>query len=333
MRRTSSSVSAKVVLYTVYAVDFKLLKSCDSVIKTPLVPTSAMAAASAQAPPIAHAIGGSLGSALALLLFYPLERARIQLQAEASRPKEHPVPLSFEPEVDLPNKPIEQELEPNYGSDSSWLTLPKEEEGNSLANISKLDDGSAPSATGSSSDSPSPCLSPTIKKKETLLQCLVELYEKGQLYTGVSPVVSTILTSQFIFFYMHAVVKTLLRKSIRGSERSSAALSLLSSCLAGLGNVILTNPLWVVNMAIVTGETKTGSLWGELYTMIRERGLKPMWDGTSASVLLVSNPVIQFFCYEQMKAARMVLPKKTVLPPMEAFFLGAMAKGVATITT
>ena len=36
-------------------------------------------------PPLGHAIGGSVGSALALLLLYPLERARTELQASVSK--------------------------------------------------------------------------------------------------------------------------------------------------------------------------------------------------------------------------------------------------------
>jgi hypothetical protein len=299
-----------------------------------------MAAASSQPPPVAHAIGGSLGSALALLLFYPLERARIELQSEVLRPKkEYPGLESVEAEVETPNDIMPQPLLATPTSESSWMALPREEEKgeNEPQNNTKNDEMSTSWSIDSSSESSALALtSPKKKKKkkkETLLQCLVQLHERGELYTGVSPVASTILTSQFVFFYMHAVLKVILGQSVRGSKKNSAALSLVSSCLAGLGNVILTNPLWVVNMAIVTGETKTGNLWRELYAMVKERGLKYMWNGTSASILLVSNPVIQFFCYEQMKLSRLVAPQKTVLLPIEAFFLGAMAKGVATLTT
>ena len=59
---------------------------------------------------------------------------------------------------------------------------------------------------------------------------------------------------------------------------------------------------------------------------------------------MVSNPVIQFFCYEQLKLARLAATNahkaalgedtlRSVLPPIEAFFAGALAKGVATVTT
>ena len=86
-------------------------------------------------------------------------------------------------------------------------------------------------------------------------------------------------------------------------------------------------------MAIVTGETKTQNLWRELYVMIQKKGLSHMWSGISASFLLVSNPVIQFFCYEQIRTARLASLKKSILPPIEAFFIGAVAKAIATVTT
>ena len=40
-------------------------------------------------PPLIHAVAGSLGGALALLLFYPLERARIEMQKNMSHQSSH----------------------------------------------------------------------------------------------------------------------------------------------------------------------------------------------------------------------------------------------------
>ena len=290
-----------------------------------------------------------MGSAIALLIFYPLERARIDLQSRASLPtKSHALdsaegdndgvptndkgPISPSSHIKgTPSSPL---------TDSSWVSLSQDEEKNeespkeqteTILNNERI---SSSTPINSTIDPASTTTSATTKRKETLLECLVRLHQRKELYNGAYPVVSTIFTSQFKFFYMHAVVKKLFNQSSRGgSKRSNAALSLLSSSIAGLGNVLLTNPLWVVNMAIVTGETETPNLWRELYVMIQKKGLAHMWRGTSASVLLVSNPVIQFFCYEQMKAARLTSPNKSILPPMEAFFIGAFAKGIATVTT
>ncbi|KAK1742175.1 hypothetical protein QTG54_006740 [Skeletonema marinoi] len=38
-------------------------------------------------PPIVHAIGGSIGSALAILTFYPLERIRVEIQSQQQQKK------------------------------------------------------------------------------------------------------------------------------------------------------------------------------------------------------------------------------------------------------
>lgn len=312
---------------------------------------AAAATVSAQAPPVAHAIGGSLGSAIALFMFYPLERARIELQSEASHLKKSPdlsldeadglemkgsAQLGISPPTPTTEKNATSSSSPV--SDSSWTSLPQKEVEGSNDSYDSFKDLER-NASSSSNNLVGPVSSSTTlaqkRKQDSLLQCLVRLYERGELYKGVSPVVSTIFTSQFIFFYVHAVVKKLLLHPSQGRSKLSnaATLSLLSSCLAGLGNVLLTNPLWVVNMAIVTGETETRNLWKELYVMIQEKGLAHMWSGASASALLVSNPVIQFFCYEQMKAARLVSPTKSVLRPIEAFVIGAMAKGIATVST
>lgn len=305
------------------------------------------AAASAQAaPPVAHAIGGSLGSAIALLMFYPLERARIEQQSEASR-------LVKKNALDFVEEDIDRFSENETGvmslssetkeatsssqvSESSWISFPnKDETDNRADEKGKSDRNQSAFPINPALQATSPKAIATNTKKETLFECLLRLHQRKEMYTGVSPVVSTIFTSQFIFFYMHAVVKKLLKQSSRGgSKRTNTAVSsLISSCLAGLINVVLTNPLWVVSMAIITGETKTRNLWRELYVMIQKKGWYFMWSGTSASVLLVSNPVIQFFCYEQMKEARLTSLKKSLLPPIDAFFIGAMAKAIATVTT
>eukprot|EP00984_Skeletonema_dohrnii_P013538 scaffold5597_cov154-Skeletonema_dohrnii-CCMP3373.AAC.7 len=54
-------------------------------IATNTAPPSASSAA--PLPPIVHAIGGSIGSALAILTFYPLERIRVEIQSQQQQKK------------------------------------------------------------------------------------------------------------------------------------------------------------------------------------------------------------------------------------------------------
>lgn len=323
------------------------------------------AAPSNQASPIVHAIGGSLGSALALLLFYPLERARIELQSQAStgiqsqlpkRPEQEEELLeSVEVKIELPVDGVSSSLKEqsvDAVSSGSWSPVNKEKNTRVPETFTNSDEfspswdlGSTTSTNSTKEETDENALRNT-SKTSNVLDCLVELHGKGALYQGVTPVITTIFASQFVFFFLHAYIKRAMQQfsisSISNKRRPSASTnamySLLSSCLAGIGNVLLTNPLWVANMAIVTGESKTKSLFQELISIYRSRGLKHLWSGTAASILLVSNPVIQFFSYEQLKHARLAYYgeksiENNILPPIEAFVAGAVAKTIATIMT
>jgi adenine nucleotide transporter 17 len=408
-----------------------------------------MMAASTSAPavgpaPIIHAIGGSLGAALSLLLFYPLERARIELQSEASaipptaitsrnptsatttttayndqdrattsdllnsvqaqissfskRESECTLPATMSRTAvgdgNLPSPldyelssswtPLEQQKEnadaKSPDSPSSWSMNSSSVHDEDQQQLDEEDDAAAAVVntitTSSCNQQPqkkrqSLFLS-QLSQRSSLLKCLLDLQARGELYKGVTPVISTIFTSQFVFFFIHAYVKRLLQStryfaakagvsSSLSSSSPSAVLSLLASCIAGVANVLLTNPLWVTNMAIVTGETKTQNLFRELINIWKVYGWKHLWDGTSASILLVSNPIIQFFCYEQFKHTRLASSSAaavaaaalrsgsssgttsgrgsqtattvTSLGALEAFVIAALAKGIATVTT
>eukprot|EP00977_Amphora_coffeiformis_P023481 scaffold13461_cov166-Amphora_coffeaeformis.AAC.3 len=240
-------------------------------------------APSEKLPPFVHAVGGSVGSALALLLLYPLERARIEVQTVVARLES------------LPSR---------------------DAEGNSVAHDMKDDENSE------------------------LLTCFHRIWNRGELYKGAGPLCWTLAASNFVFFGVNAIVKGKIFAHYR-DKSVPPYLSLVASILAGSINVLLTNPLWVTNLRIVSGQSTHDTLWKELVHVSRTLGLRHLWQGTTASLLLVSNPVLQFFCYEQIKALRLSSlhrrspnqPEKPNLSPLEAFLLGALAKAIATVST
>ncbi|GJQ66497.1 hypothetical protein Trydic_g4489, partial [Trypoxylus dichotomus] len=96
----------------------------------------------------------------------------------------------------------------------------------------------------------------------------------------------------------------------------------------GIINVIVTAPLWVVNSRLKVEQQKyyTGLLDG-LVHIANTEGLAALWSGIGSSLVLVSNPAIQFAVYEALKRH---IPLKSA----SAFFLmGAVAKAVATMAT
>ncbi|CAB9527453.1 Peroxisomal membrane protein PMP34 [Seminavis robusta] len=340
------------------------------------------------APPLAHAIGGSLGSALALLLLYPLERARVEMQTRDATPpssatdindKVQPLrvaketsrgggtvdvlqvaPIIIPPPGRNNNDTKPKESEPQQGSlsEESWSSCRGDTEGMGVVSASSSLEYEAKAEqqevqhlqkTKKSSSSlaavTSKAASTTNNNKLGILACIYQLHRKKQLYRGVTPVVTTMALSNFVFFYFHSFLKQLLILKHKQST-TSLQLSLLASSLAGIANVLLTNPLWVANLRIVTSSGNNNSkyaeesnLWKELRSIVQKEGWTHLWNGTPASLLLVSNPVIQFVAYEQLKTRLLQhlrgggRRQTSALKPLEAFLLGALAKAISTVLT
>lgn len=239
-----------------------------------------------EVPPLIHAIGGSLGSAFALWLLFPLERARIDLQQSSGAVT---TTASIVPEDDEEEvfEEAEEESWQDAMTETSGLVVFKER-------------GEA------------------FKHETTIWDCIQRLRNERTLYRGASTVVATIGISNFLFFFCNEFLKQQLGKKLTPGK------TLLASCIAGICNVIVTNPLWVANMNLL--QQRRGNLYSELTRIVRERGWRSLWAGTGASIWLVSNPIVQFFVYEQLKP-----PQK--ISPIQAFGTGAVAKLVATVLT
>lgn len=156
--------------------------------------------------------------------------------------------------------------------------------------------------------------------------------------------------------------------------KSNIGNSLLASSLAGVINVFLTTPLWVGTRRIMespssfidnqchgddTPKQQQPNLWNVMHQISRKEGVLQLWNGTWSSLLLVSNPAIQYFLYEQIRLWLLARRKQgqdgrnkyhrrsgrggdhgssshktsLSLSPMEAFVFGALAKTVATVIT
>jgi len=271
-------------------------------------------------PPQAHAIAGAIGGAFATWLFYPLELLRVEMQRTKKK-------------------------------------------------NSRDDDGEV--------------------EEETNLECFISLYKQNTLYRGSSSMITTMLISSYITFYTLEVIRR--RMSIlqlQGSRihkqqrqvqnhinflhfilpKSKVALSLLASTITGIINVLITTPLWNGTRRIMemdpssddefkVEEEKTPNLFQMMYKIGNDEGILQLWHGTVSSLLLVSNPAIQYFIYEQIRVCVLGIKNRSrimnsssssksnigrkkdkvqlllQLTAMEAFVFGALSKTVATVVT
>lgn len=144
------------------------------------------------------------------------------------------------------------------------------------------------------------------------------------LYRGLSPVLQSLSVSNFVYFYtFHALRKTF-------AKNTSAVQDLMFGIVAGSINVLITSPLWVVNTRMKLEKNSYDSLFGGLLDLYKTEGAKGLWSGTVPSLLLVSNPAIQFMVYESLKRN---LVAQGSFDTYRAFLVGAVAKAVATTLT
>lgn len=212
---------------------------------------------------------------------------------------------------------------------------------------------------------------------ETIIQCLLRLHNEQTLYKGASHMVTTLMISNAIFFYTLQVARQSLaslqqqhshphHKSKQPHPllyylpKSKLGNSLVASSLAGAINVLLTNPMWVASLRIMESKgpmevnnqqkqqqnQKQPNIWNVMQFIARKEGISRLWNGTSTSLMLVSNPIIQHFIYEQLRLwllerrfgskpgrQKRHLPNAASLSPIEAFAFGALAKAIATVLT
>ncbi|KAF5203915.1 Peroxisomal nicotinamide adenine dinucleotide carrier [Thalictrum thalictroides] len=213
----------------------------------------------------------------------------------------------------------------------------------------------------------------TKRKLGTIEQmCQVVKYEGWErLYGGLTPSLVGTAASQGVYYYFYQVFRNkaeavALKRFNKGNGDGTVGMfsSLLVAAISGCVNVMMTNPIWVVVTRMQTyrkASTKekptrslsniseddvqisavepppfgTGHAVQEVYD---EAGILGFWKGVFPTLIMVSNPSIQFMLYEtllkKLKARRALSVKgNSGVTALEVFLLGAVAKLGATVVT
>ncbi|KAE8912620.1 hypothetical protein PF005_g8775 [Phytophthora fragariae] len=168
--------------------------------------------------------------------------------------------------------------------------------------------------------------------------------KKWQVYQGHVSTQVALGGSNFIYFFCYNGLKTQLLKRLQQQNRQMSGIitpmqNLALSCLAGVINVYICAPLWVANMRLKSKDAaKYSGVVDCLRKVTASEGLLSLWNGTLASLVLVSNPVIHYVSYERMKIAlqkkrHAAGPAGAALSALDIFVLGALAKSFTTVVT
>ena len=214
-----------------------------------------------------HAFAGAVGSAVSMVIFYPLDTARTRLQVDDKREAKH-----------------------------------------------------------------SPVVIAEILKEEGF----------QSLYRGLFPVITTLCCSNFVYFYTYSSLKVVML----GDLKSDPVKDLIFATIAGIVNVLVTTPLWVVNTRLKlqgvkfetdkyrdAKKTHYRGIIDAILKIARFEGVSALWNGTKPSLILASNPAIHFMVYETQKRYFQRTLGIEELSGFLYFIIGAIAKTMATIMT
>ncbi|KAG9457937.1 hypothetical protein H6P81_002445 [Aristolochia fimbriata] len=156
------------------------------------------------------------------------------------------------------------------------------------------------------------------------------------LYQGLGTKNLQSFISQFIYFYGYSYFKRLyLEKS--GSKSLGTTANLFVAAAAGACTAIVTQPLDTASSRMQTSEF--GKSKGLLETL-SGRSWSEAFDGLGISLLLTSNPSIQYTVFDQLKERLLKNnqgnPSESApvaLSAFNAFVLGAVSKSIATCIT
>lgn len=158
------------------------------------------------------------------------------------------------------------------------------------------------------------------------------------LYRGLPSLVLALSVTNFVYFYAFHGLRAM-------CDTNTASTDFICASIAGIVTVLVSNPLWVVNTRLKLqgvsfkakekGESKEwryNSVLGCLFGIAQREGWQALWSGTSSSLMLISNPTLQYSCYEYLKRIQME-SIVAISPHIRHLLNGALSKFVATVFT
>jgi adenine nucleotide transporter 17 len=173
----------------------------------------------------------------------------------------------------------------------------------------------------------------------------------GGLYAGMGTACASLGVSNLLYYALYALLRDALLRASPPRTSLGGVAALPVAAMAGALNVLATNPLWVLVTRLqahhggsggADGGGKGGSSPAAVARQVyAEGGIAAFWRGTGASLVMVSNPVVQFAVFEWLMARAAARARARAGPGGKAapvgkatvFACGALSKLAATLVT
>jgi len=180
------------------------------------------------------------------------------------------------------------------------------------------------------------------RKSVTSIRLIYELaHEEGfsTLYRGWNSLIVALTVTNFIYFYVFHGLKLYMGSTY---QSQSVDKDLLFGIVAGILAVLVSNPLWVVNVRLkLQGanikakhvKTDYSGVIDGLFQISSREGPLALWSGVPSSLILVTNPAITYMVYEGLKRNIFDTLHLYLNSSILFFTFGAISKLCATVVT
>jgi len=165
-------------------------------------------------------------------------------------------------------------------------------------------------------------------------------------YRGLGAKTAYQVFQKFVYYYVYDALRRRIAELYKG-KAIPFAVNVMVGYLAGVFTVVGANPLEVLstrqaltkqedadNEVDTKGQKCSGSTLAFLMQIIREEGVSALYRGSTANVVLCINPAIENSLFDGIKDRFLHFrPRLRSLSMAQAFWLGALAKIIATTIT
>eukprot|EP00931_Biecheleriopsis_adriatica_P041235 TRINITY_DN23595_c0_g1_i1.p1 TRINITY_DN23595_c0_g1~~TRINITY_DN23595_c0_g1_i1.p1 ORF type:complete len:356 (-),score=77.55 TRINITY_DN23595_c0_g1_i1:24-1013(-) len=153
------------------------------------------------------------------------------------------------------------------------------------------------------------------------------------LYCGLSTKCCEKATENFVFFYVYEAIKS----SVQVRMHITNSISLGLGFISGVVTMTTISPLEVLSTKLQVGSGDAHSPFTLLKRILSEEGVAGLYKGYWFNFMLCINPALQNTFFDKVKdlllERRSRQGFKASLTALEALFVGATAKAVATLAT
>ena len=164
-----------------------------------------------------------------------------------------------------------------------------------------------------------------------VLDVIQKVYARGglkALYSGLFGNLAGTVSTTFAYFYWYSLLRALYVEKYSHTQSLTTATELFLGALAGAIAQLFTIPVSVVTTRQQTDDVP---FYEALQDVLKHDGVRGLWRGLKASLILVVNPSITYGSSSRLRS--LLFEGKQYLSVPENFVLGAISKSLATIAT